>query len=267
MPTIYGAPIRVLAKAVRHPQQALLRLVFNARLSRYNVERARERLLVLLSSGWQVDAKSLHVEYRESSFARWYRAQTEKLRGYSGPCRQGTSGYFDCESLYLLVRALRPRVVVETGVLYGAGSAHILAALDRNGEGELHSIELGASPGEPPHDFLVPGELKRRWNLIIGDSREKLPELLARLGRIDLFHHDSLHTFEHMTWEYETATPHLSPRGILSSHDVIIAHSLRGIFQENAFPAFCRRNGLNWSTVRNLGLACSPRGQARLQVV
>ena len=38
-------------------------------------------------------------------------------------------------------------MVVETGVLYGASSAHILAALAQNGDGELHSIELGRDSG------------------------------------------------------------------------------------------------------------------------
>jgi predicted O-methyltransferase YrrM len=56
---------------------------------------------------------------------------------FRGPYRHGTTGECGCEALYLLVRAARPRTVVKTGVLYGASSAHILAALARNGEGQL----------------------------------------------------------------------------------------------------------------------------------
>jgi hypothetical protein len=90
-----------------------------------------------------------------------------------------------------------------------------------------------------------------------------LPRLLAGLGEIDMFHHDSLHTFRHMTWEYATAFPHLSPNGVLSSHDVLVADGLTGIFRENAFPAFCRRRGLPQYTIRNFGFTlASPARRA-----
>jgi Methyltransferase domain len=147
---------------------------------------------------------------------------------------------------------------VETGVLYGASSAHLLSALAKNAKGELYSIDLGCQPGEPPHDFFVPRELMPRWTYIRGDVRKELPPLLARLGRIDMFHHDSLHTFEQMTWEYERAFDHLNPGGVLSSHDVCVVHSLRTLFSPNAFPAFCRRRGLQWITFGNSGLSVVP---------
>lgn len=93
----------------------------------------------------------------------------------------------------------------------------------------------------------------------MGDVRERLPGLLAALGRIDMFHHDSLHTFEHMAWEYRTAALHLSRDGVLSSHDVLAADGLGGIFRENAFPAFCRAHHLQQFTIRNLGFALAPQ--------
>jgi hypothetical protein len=133
-------------------------------------------------------------------------------------------------------------------------SGHILAALAQNGQGILHSVELGRPGREPPHDFFVPQETKSRWDLVMGDSRRELPGLVARLGSVDLFHHDSLHTFDHMTWEFETVFPRLAMAGVLSSHDVAIAHSIRELFHQNAFPAFCARHKVGWSTFGNLGL-------------
>jgi hypothetical protein len=59
-------------------------------------------------------------------------------------------------------------------------------------------------------------------------------------------------------WEYETAWGHLAPGGILASHDVLTADSLRGIFRENAFPAFCRRRQLECLMVQNSGIAVRP---------
>lgn len=245
------------------PQRALLRLILHYRLMRRPESRERRRLIRALSTRWDVDARALREEYRRSRFAAWYRARAAELARLPGPLRLGTSDESSREALYVLVRAARPRVVVETGVLYGGSSAHILAALAANGRGELHSIDLGCAPDEPPHDFLVPPDFATRWNYIVGDAREELPRLVDRLGAIDLFHHDSLHTYEHMTWEYETAARHLSPGGVISSHDVLVSDSLRGIFRENAFPAFCRRWGFQFTTVGNSGVAVLPAPVAR----
>ncbi|MBA3495663.1 MAG: class I SAM-dependent methyltransferase [Gemmatimonadales bacterium] len=249
------AILTLLGKAVRHPDRALLRLLLRGRLARTSLSEERARLLRWVSAQFGVDAQALHAEYVTSGFRREFAARRRELWEYTGPQRLGTSDPLSHEALYLVVRAARPRVVIETGVLYGAASAHILAALARNGEGELFSIDLPHQPEELPHDFLVPHELRERWTLIVGDSRRELPTLVDRLGAIDMFHHDSLHTFEHMTWEFETVFPRLNPDGVLSSHDVRIAHSVREIFRRNAFQVFCERQGLRWSTYHNSGLA------------
>jgi hypothetical protein len=43
---------------------------------------------------------------------------------------------------YAICRSLRPRCVVETGVAYGVTTSYLLAALEANGGGVLHSIDL-----------------------------------------------------------------------------------------------------------------------------
>jgi predicted O-methyltransferase YrrM len=255
--------LQVLRKSILNPRRAALRLVLMARLARSSVEGDRARLLRAISELWHVDAQKLLEEYRTSDYATWYRERYQELHPGSSGSRMGTSGMFTCELLYVLVRAARPQVVVETGVLYGASSGHMLAALAANGTGRLYSIDLGCSPGEPPHDLFVHPDLRAPWRYIVGDTRRELPLLLARLGRIDMFHHDSLHTFAHMTWEYETALAHLAPEGILGSHDVLTADSLRGIFRENAFPAFCRRRQLPYVMAQNSGIAVRPKPVTR----
>ncbi len=245
-------------KAVRHPRRALLRLVLRARLRRTTLENTRARALDGISARWGVDALALANEYEESDFARWYADRLGTLQAILGPGRMGTSERFGCELLYVLVRAARPRIAVETGVLYGASSGHILAAMAANGQGELHSIDLGTCSGEPPYNFLVRPDLMAGWRYVVGDSRRELPRVLAGLGQIDMFYHDSLHTFEQMTWEYEIAARHLPPGGVLASHDVVTADGILGIFRENAFPAFCRRRGLNPLLAHNTGVAQWP---------
>jgi predicted O-methyltransferase YrrM len=247
--------LRLAGKAVRHPGRAVLRLMLKARLRGKKVSQERVRFLRFLSLQFGVNAVDLLHQYRRSRFYREFQQRRAALDRFAGPYRFGTTGLFGCEAVYLLVRASRPKIAVDTGVLYGASTAHILAAMSDNGTGELHSIDIGRDPREPPHQFFIPPHLQSRWELIIGDSRDELPRLLQRCGNIDLFYHDSLHTWEHMLWEYETALPHLTDRGLLASDDVENAPSLRRLFRQNAFPAFCHARGILYTTFHNLGVA------------
>lgn len=213
----------------------------------------RRRSLAFLASRFGADARALLGEYRASEFRRWFLARKAELAHTSG-----TSSEFDCETLYLLVRAARPEIVVETGVLFGAFSSHVLEALARNGRGRLYSVDLpNDAPAQlgQPHDSLVRDEGKDRWELTIGDAREALPPLLERLGTLDLFLHDSDHRYRHQRWEYETAFPRLRSGGVLASHDV-----LSTLFRRSAFPSFCRARGLDRGIFHNLGIALTPEG-------
>lgn len=253
---IYSTPTATLVrKSLRHPWRAVGNALLLARLARLDPSRERARLIGFLGDACNVDAARLVPEISQSGFAEWMTRRRAQLHEFDGPYRLGATPPFDCESLYLLVRALQPAVVVETGVCYGVSSAYILEALARNGSGSLYSIDIGNSPDEPPNDFFVPPPLRARWQLIIGDSRQELPRLLARLKQIDLFHHDSLHTREHMMWEYGAALPYIRRNGILSSHDVRTITSLRTLFRCNPFEEFCERNGLLRSEAGNLGAA------------
>lgn len=244
----------LLMKAGRHPLRAVRRLMETARLSRLTNAQERQVAGRFLSDVFRVDAQAIVEECQRCGAGAWSQrrhAQLEEFPGY----RLGSTPTFDLETIYCLVRAMRPSVVVETGVCYGASSAYILEALRDNGHGVLYSIDLGNTEDEPPNDFFVRPALKDAWRLIIGDVRQELPRLLARLGQIDLFHHDSLHTYEHMTWEYETAFPYLAPNGVLSSHDVRTIMSLSNPFQRNPFSAFCERHNLRSVEARNVGIA------------
>ena len=113
---------------------------------------------------------------------------------------------------YALCRALRPAVVLETGVAYGVSSSFITKALELNGAGELHSVDRApVRPGVESYiGALVPDELRPRWTLHRGTSRRLLPHLLPRLGEIGLFIHDSQHTYRNVSWELRTVAPQLS---------------------------------------------------------
>jgi|SRR5271170_419470 len=123
---------------------------------------------------------------------------------------------------YAAVRAFRPTIVVETGVANGVSSAYLLLALQANDRGTLYSVGLNDPqylPAGKSLGWIVPRELQSRWKLLVGDSRAILPGLLGEINSTDIFIHDSLHTYEHMLWEYRVAYPKLSPGGLLISDD------------------------------------------------
>jgi cephalosporin hydroxylase len=123
---------------------------------------------------------------------------------------------------YALVRAVRPNIIVETGVANGVSSAYLLLALKANGQGTLYSIGLDDPqylPKGKSLGWIVPQELQASWRLLVGNSKALLPALLVEIGLTDVFIHDSLHTYEHMIWEFRAVYPHLRSSGLLISDD------------------------------------------------
>lgn len=123
---------------------------------------------------------------------------------------------------YVAARSLRAQVIVETGVCYGVTSAYLLQAIEVNRKGCLHSIDLPplAKNAREFVGSLVPNELRQPWTLHFGSSRRLLGPLLAQLSEIDLFVHDSLHTYENMRREFAEAWCALRAGGVLISDDV-----------------------------------------------
>lgn len=123
---------------------------------------------------------------------------------------------------YLLARATRPEVVVETGVAFGVTTAFLLQALERNGRGVLHSIDR-PPPGAGADRWvgaLVPADLRGRWTLHRGASLRVLPDLLPRLGPVSLFLHDSRHTYRNILGELECIGRHLAPGAVVLVDDI-----------------------------------------------
>lgn len=172
-----------------------------------------------------------------ASHTAFHAAIQEKLRlhqdGYGGQMTR------EAPAIYSLVRLLKPEVVVETGVADGVTTSYILRALEDNGRGKLYSVDLphyllpeGKQPG-----WIVEEGLRGRWELRVGDAAELLPPLLKELKTVDMFLHDSLHTYDHMMFEFRAAWPHLRGGGLFLSHDV---------GSNDAFFRFIGEAGLKW---------------------
>jgi predicted O-methyltransferase YrrM len=174
--------------------------------------------------------------------------------------------------MYLLVRSWKPDLMIETGVSRGLSSVYILAAMRENGRGRLISIDLppdqAALDDESDEKFryvfedgqrhahydvghLVPDWLRDRWTLILEDATVALPRVLEEEGEIDLFFHDSMHTEEHMRFEFETVWPHIKEGGWLLSDDAI---------WNKAFLEIAKRNKTDPIMYRSFGMAQKKQG-------
>lgn len=124
--------------------------------------------------------------------------------------------------LYALCRLLKPDIIVETGVAYGNSSSFILKALNENKRGQLYSIDYVFRPWENKNTIgaAIPVELRDRWNLVLGPASKQLNKTLQELGQIDIFFHDSLHTYRNMIFEFSTAWKHIRKGGFLLSDDI-----------------------------------------------
>jgi predicted O-methyltransferase YrrM len=224
-------------------KRRLYRIAHDLRRPRAALERRRIRAEVERFLGGRAVLAGYERELRESGLREHLlqkgREHHDAVVAAGAGHSLGAIGYTEGAYLYALLRMLRPEVLVETGVANGFSTAFSLLALQANGGGHLYSIDLprevgreyepgtfyegegraGIPSGSEP-GWLIPEHLKERWTLILGRSQEELPPLLARLGAVDVFMHDSEHSFECMWFEFNAAWPALRPGGVLLSDDV-----------------------------------------------
>lgn len=222
-----------------------------------DLQKKKELLLVLrhpqvipyLTSKKKAISKLVELELSRSQ--REWNVRVSRSKTLEEVVESGRVNWtFQQPLLYFACRFLKPNIVVETGVDYGVSSALILQALEDNGSGLLYSVDLPRVRYEAPFrqdyvdlklpkgadtGFVIPSNLRHRWNLIIGDSKIELPKLLKTIGQIDFFFHDSLHAYDHMLFEYETAYASIRQGGIIASDDVD---------WNKAFEDFCKTHGL-----------------------
>ncbi len=109
---------------------------------------------------------------------------------------------------YALGRAAQPDHIVETGTQLGLGSCAMAAALLRNGHGRLTTIDIDPEAG---HLISDP------WASVIDRRIGSSLEVLAGLKDVDMFIHDSLHTYDYEAKELTTVEPNLRDRAIVLS--------------------------------------------------
>jgi len=250
-----GYAVRASAVMMRHPKQGVERV--RGRLDRHEDRRAlaatglpasvlygvsedwAERLHAALEAPWPCPAVESFGPVWDRIVAGLTEAGARVGVASYGGWNDGDRAFG--EAIWCLTAHLRPRTVVETGVAHGLTSRVILEGLNRNGNGQLWSVDLPAvdSALHPEIGMAVPEGLRSPWTYVQGTARERLPGLLRELGRIDMFIHDSLHTGRNQQFELEAAWAALRPGGAAVVDD--IDHSLAfrtfvDTFDEEARP-------------------------------
>ena len=113
-----------------------------------------------------------------------------------------------------LIRREKPSIMIETGVESGYSTEHYLMAMDANHEGHLFSCDPAPSGFYEAYPIVHP-----RFTFIRKRSYEALDEIFAKTQRVDLFLHDSDHSYACQTWEFEWAIRHVRSGGIIASDD------------------------------------------------
>ncbi len=205
--------------------------------------RLPEQRISMLSNLFCVDADAIRSAVEEAEAIAIDESATVRLA--NGAEIGNPMGNTDRITLYVVVRLCKPGVAVETGCAAGASANYILTAMEKNNRGILYSID---SANDRSHlGCLVPSTLRHRFNLRFGNSLALIPGIADEAGAIDFFLHDSLHTYEHMTAEYEMIYRHMAHNGgIICSHDILMS---------NAWAHFIKRHRLrSWGAVKNLGI-------------
>jgi hypothetical protein len=231
-----GFTARAASTALRHPRESVERL-----RGRIDSKRDLRELMALgrpQSEHYAVAEDWLPLLHKVIE-APWPCQETEKfdeiwdamISGLvAAGLRVGLASYrgwndgdrAQAKAIWCLVAHMRPATVVETGVAHGLISRVILEGLHRNGNGHLWSVDLPAVDPALHHEIgtAVPENLRSRWTYVKGTSRQRLPELVRRLGRVDLFVHDSLHTARNTCFELDTVWSALPPGGVAVVDDI-----------------------------------------------
>lgn len=231
-------------------------------------EISEDRWAGILRSSLEEAKKVPHADqvFERKLFVEKYMEELESK--YGAFYRPGWVNLDDALFLYWVVRTMKPKVIVQTGVCNGLSSAFMMLALAKNGpDGTLHVVDMppvfdssddawkikekvyGVTiPEGKTSGWLVPDAYRDRFEVLSGDAKELLPPLLKKLGTCDMFYHDSDHTYDHMMFEFEESKKYLTPNGVIVSDDISWNASLWDFADQYHVPAYNYRG--------SMGIAC-----------
>ena len=215
----------------RAPVQSLVYLAANRETTNFTYDIAnRESLAVFIDSALGLAAGSARRFIDELDDDRAIRQAIRRALGDRSD-RNRDMPFGRRLGWYAVIRAQHPKVVVETGVHDGLGSIAILRALDRNAaqgfDGRLISFDVNPRAG-----WLIPSSLRKRHDLVIGDSLAFMPSSVGD-RTIDVFIHDSNHSFQHESSELELASAAAVAKTVFMSDNAHATTALRDFATEH----------------------------------
>ncbi len=160
---------------------------------------------------------------------------------------------------YAIARAIKPAVVVETGVDKGLGSCVLTAALMRNAQegfpGRYYGTDINPKAG-----YLLSGKYQEYGEILYGDSITSLVQLNKT---IDLFINDSEHSDEYEAREYDTIASALGPQAIVLGDNSHSTSKLLEFAQKTGrqFLFFQEVPERHWYPGAGIGIAFPSRAQ------
>jgi Methyltransferase domain len=112
---------------------------------------------------------------------------------------------------YAIVRVIKPKIVIETGVDKGLGSCVLTAALKKNAQ-EGHAGHYYGLDINPKAGYLLSDDYAHYGSILYGDAIESIK---AFDGVVDLYINDSDHSAEYEALEYRAMVNKLSDHAII----------------------------------------------------
>ena len=154
---------------------------------------------------------------------------------------------------YAITRAIKPKLVIETGVEHGVGSCILASALLRNEAegfpGRYIGTEISLSSGK-----LFSGKYSTVGEIRFGDSIKTLEKIQSE---IDLFINDSDHSADYEALEYKTIAKKLSQVSIVLGDNSHSTNELLkfSITQGRRFVFFSEKPENHWYPGAGIGIS------------
>ena len=158
---------------------------------------------------------------------------------------------------YALTRAIKPKIIIETGVDKGLGSVLLCAALEKNKkegyDGSYYGTEINPDAG-----YLLAGKYSNFGQVLYGDS---ITSLLNFTKKIDLFINDSDHSSEYEYEEYKTIKPLINEGTIILGDNSHSTNKLSRFSLENKrqFLFFKEEPMDHWYPGAGIGISFNER--------
>ncbi len=161
-----------------------------------------------------------------------------------------------CLFLHNLVQDIRPRHCIEIGTCLGFSTLFIIDALNKNGFGDLVTIEKNVESSALAQHLLSIVDMSR-VQFKVGTSHEVLPEILEDWDEVDFCYIDGEHKKETVLFEFGVLYPKLYKDGIIVMNDVIGYNGVIGYNDGEMREAWAEiklKEGVMWSEHERFGI-------------